>query len=175
MQQTMFALVALLIATLLSFNQKQAAVQHQQQVFQAEMTQMALGVANHAVQIVRARAFDVATAGVTSDSIVATSNFTETPFITGYDCQPFGGGDTCNDIDDFHEMVTATVPFDYPGGSFDFDVDIEIKYVDSNLQPTGGTRTSRKKIIVKVQDDPASGGSPRLPEPIEYSEVVSYP
>lgn len=175
MQQTMFALVALLIATLLSFNQKQAAVQHQQQVFRAEMEQMALGVAKHTTQIIRARAFDAATAGVTSDSIVATSNFSTTPFTTGNDCQVFGGGDTCNDIDDFHEMVTATIPFTYPTDSFDFNVDVEIKYVNSNLQPTGGSRSIRKKIIVEVQDDPASGGSPRLPEPIEYSEVVSYP
>lgn len=174
MQQTLLALLALLLATLLSFNQKQAKVRHQQQVFRAEMEQMALGVANEAVQVIRARAFDEATRGVTSDSIVATSNFESTPFPSGNDCKAFGGSDTCNDIDDFHEMVTATLPFTFPTGNFDFDVDVEIKYVDEDLQPTGGSRSSRKKIIVEVQDAPV-GSSSRLPDPITYSEVVSYP
>lgn len=175
MQQTLLALLALLVATFMSFSQKQAAISHQDQVVRSEMEQMALGVANHVVQVVRARAFDAATVGVTSDSIVATSNFASTPFSTGNDCQAFGGGEACNDIDDFHEMTTASIPFTFPTGSFDFDVDVEIKYVNSDLQPTGGAKSSRKKIIVEVQDDPGSGTSSRLIEPIEYSEVVSYP
>lgn len=176
MQQTLLAIVALLIATFLSFNQKQAQVRHQSQVVRAEMEQMALGVAHQAVQVIRARAFDAATVGVPpSDSIVATSNFEDTPFPTGKDCKAFGGVDTCNDVDDFHEMTTASIPFVFPSDQFDFDVDVRIQYVDSDLESTGGAKSSRKKITVEVQDDPTSGNSPRLYEPIEYSEVVSYP
>lgn len=174
MQQTLLALLALLIATFLSFNQKQATIQNQQQVLRAEMEQMALGVAAQTLQVVRARAFDDATVGLPSDSVVATSDFTETPFTTGNDCQAFGGSDTCDDVDDFHEMESATIPFTFPSGKFDFAVDVRVRYVDSDLQPTGGTPSDRKEVIVEVQDDPSSG-TPRLPEPIEYSEVISYP
>lgn len=174
MQQTLLALVALLIATLLSFNQKQALVQNQSQVVRAEVEQMAIGVAAQTMQVIRARAFDAATAGVPSDSLVPTSEFSSFPFTTGNDCEAFGGTDTCDDVDDFHEMVTATIPFQVPSGTFDFDVDAEVRYVDEDLQPTGGSRTSRKKVILKVQDAPSSG-EPRLPEPIQYSEVISYP
>ncbi|MFB6229652.1 MAG: hypothetical protein ABEL04_00725 [Salinibacter sp.] len=174
MKQTLLALVALLIATFLSFNQKQARMQSQGQVVRAEMQQMALGVAAQTLQVIRARDFDDATEGVPRDSIVPTSAFTEAPFSTGNDCQAFGGSDACDDVDDFHEMQTASIPFTFPTGKFDFDVDVRVRYVDPDLQSTGGSRSSRKQVIVEVQDDPSSG-SPRLPEPIEYSEVISYP
>lgn len=175
MQQTLLALVALLIATLLSLNQKQATIQSQNQVVRAEMQQMALGVAAQTMQVVRARAFDDATVGMPGDSIVSTSEFTETPFSTGNDCQAFGGSVACDAIEDFHEMQTTTLPFTFPTGQFDFDVDVRVRYVDANLQPTGGGTSSRKQVTIEVQDNPSSGGDPRLPEPIEYSEVVSYP
>jgi hypothetical protein len=174
MQQTLFALLALLIATFLSYNQKQATVQNQVQVVQAEMEQMALGVAAQSVQVIRARAYDAVTAGVPSDSLVPTSAFTDPPFSTGNDCRAFGGSSTCDDVDDFHEMESATVPFSFPSGTFEFTVDVEIRYVDEDLEPAG-SQTDRKQILVEVQDDPGSGKSPRLSEPIQYSEVVSYP
>lgn len=175
MQQTLLSLVALLIATLLTFNQKQASVRSQRQVVRAEMEQMALGVAAQTVQVIKARAFDAATVNLPSDSLVATSNFTEPPFTTGNECQAFGGTQTCNDVDDFHEMAPAVQSFEFPTGKFDFTVEVEVQYVDDVLQPTGGTRTSRKEVTVLVQDDPSSGKRPYLTEPIEYSEVISYP
>lgn len=175
MQQTLLALVAMLIATFLSFNQKQATVQNQSQVVRAEMEQMALGVANQTMQVIRARAFDEATVGLPPDSVVATSDLESTSSIQGsvFDCAALGGTDTCDDIDDFHGD-TATVPFTFPTGRFDFKVDIQVRYVTADLQPTGGATSTRKQILLEVQDHPSSG-KPRLPAPITYSEVVSYP
>ncbi len=179
MQQTLLALLALLVATLLSFNQKQATVQNQGQVVRGEIEQMALGVAARTAQVIRSRAYDASTKGVPADSLVPTSKFTDPPFTTGNDCEAFGGEATCDDVDDFHEMVQATVPFTYPTGTFDFAVDVEIRYVDEDLQPTDGSTvdppTDQKQIILRVQDVPSSGAEPRLSSPIEYSEVVSYP
>lgn len=174
MQQTLLALLALLIATLLSFNQQQSDVQNQGQVVRAEFEQMALGVAAESAQIIRSRAFDDATIGIPSDSIVPSSEFTSS-FSSGNDCEPFGGNTTCDDVDDFHEMVADPVSFTFPQGEFDFTVEAEVRYVDEDLQPTGGTPSNQKQIILRVQDDSTSGGEPRLPEPIQYSEVVSYP
>lgn len=174
MRQTLLALAALLIAMLLSFNQKQATLNGQEQVVRAELEQMALGVARQATEMIRARAFDGATVGVPSDSVVATNNFTAPPFPSGTDCQAFGGGTPCTDLDDFHQMNTATMSFDFPSGGMDMTVDVTVRYVNANLQPTGGATSRRKQIIVRVQDAPSST-SPRLPEPIEYSAVVSYP
>lgn len=175
MQQTLLALLAMLIATFLSFNQKQAAVQNQAQVVRAEMEQMALGVARQTMQVIRSRAFDRATVGVPSDSIVATSEFEDESSIQGgiLDCSALGGTDECDDVDDFHGD-TATVPFTFPTGSFEFKVDMKVRYVNADLDTTGVTKSNRKQIILEVQDNPSSG-NPRLPEPIEYTEVVTYP
>jgi len=175
MQQTLLALVALLIATFLSFNQKQAAVQNQAQVVRGEMEQMALGVARETMNVIQARAFDRATAGVPRDSIVPTSEFEEKSSIQSsiLDCAAFGGTDECKDVDNFYGD-TATVSFTFPTGSFEFEVNINVQYVNADLNPTGGTKSDRKQIILEVQDNPSSG-NPRLPEPIKYTEVVSYP
>jgi hypothetical protein len=176
MQQTLLALVALLIATFLSFNQKQAAVQNQAQVVRAEMEQMALGAARETMNVIQARAFDRATDGVPRDSIVPTSEFEEKSSIQSsiLDCAAFGGTDECKDVDDFYGDI-ATVPFTFPTGSFEFEVNINVQYVNADLDSTaGGTKSDRKQIILEVQDNPSSG-NPRLPEPIKYTEVVSYP
>jgi hypothetical protein len=178
MQQTLLALLAILLATFLSFNQKQGIVQSRSQVVRAEMEQMALGVAKQAMQTIRSRAFDQATVELPPDSIVATSDLESRSSIRSAtkDCKALDGGlgGICSDIDDFHGNM-ATITFTFPTGSFDFKiVDITVRYVDTNLQPTGGARSTQKEIVLKVQDTPSSR-APRLPEPIEYSEVVSYP
>jgi hypothetical protein len=140
------------------------------------MEQMALGVARETMNVIQARPFDRATAGVPRDSIVPTSEFEEKSSIwsSNLDCAALPGGtDECNDVDDFYGDI-ATVPFTFPTGSFEFEVNINVQYVNADLNPTGGTKSDRKQIILEVQDNPSSG-NPRLPEPIKYTEVVSYP
>lgn len=174
MQQTLLSLVALLVATILTYNQMQARTLSQHQTYGMEMEQMALGVGMETMEVIRARAFDEATITLPSDSTLPKSEFTSGPFPSGKSCQVFGGTDVCSDVDDFHEMVPATVPFPLPGDPFNFTVEVRVRYVDANLNPTGGTTSYRKEVTVYVQDKP-EGGSPRLPAPIEYSEVISYP
>lgn len=170
MQQTLLALLALMIATLLNFNQMQATVQNEQMKIRAEMQHMALSVAQETMEIVRARAYDDATVGIPKDSIVDVSEFTS-PFPSNNHCKVFGGSDVCDDVDDFHEMKPATIPFPTPNGDLDFIVEIEVQYVDSTMDPAG-TKTRRKEVIIWVQDK-ASSGDPRMNDPIRFSEVLS--
>lgn len=176
MQQTILTMLALLIASLLSLNHKQAILQSQRGAVRAELTEMALGVAQQSMEVVRARAYDDSTRGTLNGTVTSASDLTPTAsFPSGRHCEGFAGSQVCNDVDDFHQMTSATVPFQLPEGEqFDFTVDIQVQYVDDNLTPTGGPRSFRKKITIFVQDDP-SGRPPRLATPIEYSEVVSYP
>jgi hypothetical protein len=174
MQQTLLSLAALLIATLLSFNQLQASMQSQQQVVRAEMEQMALGVAMQTMEVIRARAFDAETADRSSENVADRSDLTPLPFSPGNDCEVFGGGDRCNDVDDFHRMDPATVPFELPDGALDFEVRAEVRYVTPGLEPAGG-RTFGKEVILTVQDDPPNGQAPRLSDGIRYSQVITYP
>lgn len=172
MKQTLLALLALLIATLLSFSQKQAMVQGQTRVVQSEMEQMALGVADHAMEMIRTRAFDAAS------TIEATGDLTpESEFPSGNRCKVFfpSSSTECTAIEDFHGMDVATTSFEFPGDSFQFEIkSVEVTYVDENFASTSN-RTFQKKVTLRVQDAPTGGGDPRLPSPIEYSDVVSFP
>jgi len=84
----------------------------------------------------------------------------------------------CLFVEEFHD-TKGTVPF-YLGENadgdervFQFVVEIEVQYVDDDFGPTGD-KTLQKKVDIFVQDEP-SEGSPRLPDSIKYSEVLSYP
>lgn len=173
MQQTLLALLALLVATLLSFNQKQARVQNQGQVVRGEIEQMALGVAAESMAIIRSRAFDAATDS--SDGIVPRDSLA-TIDDTGNPCKVFFQGEPkCSAIEDFHGIKPAEVSLEYPDGQFTFEIkSITVEYVDGNFD-SSSNKTYQKKVTLKIQDVPSDGGDPRLPTPIEYSEVVSYP
>lgn len=170
MPQTLLSLAGLLIVTLFSFSQQQANLRSQQTAVRAEMQQMAIGVAKQSMEVVRARAFDNAT--VSGEPPV--SNLTSPDnFPTGKDCQAFGGGDTCDAIEDFHEMVSAIDSVSVPGGTFAFEVDIEVHYVDGSMSRTN-TKTERKEVTIRVQDDRGDDQEPLLHEPITFTEVLGY-
>lgn len=170
MPQTLLSLAGLLIVTLLSFSQQQANLRSQQEAVRAEMQQMAIGVAKQSMEVVRARAFD--NKSVSGNPSV--SQLTQPGnFPTGKDCQAFGGSDPCDAIEDFHEMVPATDSVSIPGGAFAFEVDIEVHYVDASMDRTN-SRTERKEVTIRVQDDPGPDADPRLNEPITFTEVLGY-
>lgn len=169
MQQTLLALLALMIATFFNYSQMQANLRNQQQVVRAEMEQMALGVAMQSLEVVRARAFDEATVGETEDVIDTVNDLTEV-FPERNHCAAFGGNDTCDDVDDFNEMVPATVPFETQEIDVDFTVNIDVRYVNESMEEVT-TPTYRKEVIVRVQDD---GDDPYLHRPIRYAEVLTY-
>jgi hypothetical protein len=182
MRQTLLALVVLAAAMLFSYNQMRASARSQSQAYRAEMEQMALGVGMQTMEVVRARAFDAATLGVPEETIVPTSEFTpESGFGIAGDCQLYSGGSgtDCSTVEEFHE-TSGEVPFPLASDLFWFDVEIEVHYVCANMEraSTSGActaPTARKEVMVTVQDDPSGGGSPRLREPITYTEVFSYP
>ena len=174
MQQTLLALLALMTASFLSFTQMNAIVKSEREMVRSELEEMATGIAMQSMEVVRARLFDDALVGIPADSSVDVSDFTPGPFTTGNECKPFGGTDTCDDIDDFHEMVPATVPFTLPDDQINFKVEVEVRYVDSAMQPTGGTQTIRKEVVIYVQDIPPAGGEVMLKQPIEFSETLAY-
>lgn len=200
MQQTLLSLLALLIATLLSFNQQQASIRSQQQAVRAEMEMMALGVAMQTMEVVRARDFD---AGMDEHSrreiiddpkstLTDISNFgkkyekSENEYSNSVKCKIYykNSGSKCDFIEEF-DGTKGVVPFRLEKDEdFPFSVTIEVRYVDDDLDPPTdddfdppyppSVKTLQKEVVISVQDDPPNG-SPRLPEPIRYSQVISYP
>ena len=170
MPQTLLSIAGLLIVTLLSFSQQQANINTQQTATRAEMQQMAIGVAKQSVEVVRARAFDDSTKSGDPPPPELTH---PDDFPTGKDCQAFGGSDTCDSIEDFHEMTPAIDSVSVPGGTFAFEIEIEVHYVDSDLKRTN-SRTERKEVTIRVQDDRGPNQEPLLHEPITFTEVLGY-
>ncbi len=169
MQQTLLALLALMMATFFNFNQMQTELQKQRQVIRSEMEQMALGVGMQTMEVIRARAFDEATIGGTEDRITDPTEFRGS-FGGGMDCQAFGGSQTCDSVGDFHDMTPSTETFETPEFDMEFTVEVEIRYLDSDMNVVPGP-TFRKEVVVYVQD---AGDDPFLAEPIQFSEVLSY-
>lgn len=186
MQQTLLSLLALLIATFLSFNQMQADIQSQKQTVQAELAQMGLGVAMQTMEVVRARAFDAATIGIPEEEYLdpEADGFalkSEGEFGGTGDCllHPEGSGVDCNTVEEFHG-TSGEVPFTLAGNTFPFTVEIEVHYVCSNLERASDSAqcsppTSRKEVVMNVQDSQPDGEAHYLHEPLVYSEVIAYP
>ncbi|CAM3325970.1 hypothetical protein [Salinibacter ruber] len=178
MQQTLLALLALLVSMFLSFGQMQSSLRFQDQSVRGEIEQMALGVGMQTIEVVRARAFDSAVIGTGEDVVLDPSSFSDIPTGLSKDCrlhpsQDNGTVQDCQAIGEFNE-TTGTVPFPLADDSLKFEVEVEVQYVCADLQPCSGP-TGRKKVSVFVQDVAPSGQSAALPEPIRYSEVLAYP
>lgn len=185
MQQTLLSLLALLIATFLSFNQMQADLHSQQQTLQIEVGQMGLGVGMQTMEVIRARAFDAATVGIPSEEYLdpKEDDFavkSEGDFGVSGDCKlyPDGDGVDCNTVEEFHG-TTNEVPFALAGDTFSFDVEIEVHYVCANMERASESGecsepTGRKEVVINMQDSQPDGES-YLFEPITYSEVITYP
>lgn len=173
MRQTLLVLLALLLATYLDHSQKQSYVKGQKQMVQAELRRAATGVAMETMEVIYARAFDQATVGAPEDENVPVSSFASDPFTGGKDCMAFGGTDACEAIEDFHEMVPDTAEVPLPRGTLQFEVRVEVHYVDDNMDRTGGTKTRWKQVTVSVQDIRPNGES-LLPSPTAFAEVHGY-
>ena len=180
MQQTFLALAALMTVLFLNHGQLQSEFTHQRQVIKSEMEGMGGAVALEALEIVRSRAFDENVIDEPKSEVDAPGDFTSPDFETGHYCKVFaskedgedesGDAVACRDIDDFHRMDTSTIPFKTPQFKLGFKVNIEVQYVNENLEPVN-KKTYRKMVTVRVQD---KGEDPYLHEPIELSEVITF-
>ncbi len=176
MPQTMLALLALMIAMTLSFNTQREVIHSQREMIANELEVMATGIALRTMETIRTRAFDEAVVGDLY-GMHATSSFEEAPFNTdgepGHACKVFdAGGDTCDDIDDFHGLE-ATIPFEMDTLSIPFDVRVEVHYVGGDLSASG-TKTYQKEVTVYVQDALSASARPFLTRPIHLSRVFAY-
>lgn len=168
-----------------------ASVQSQKQTVRAEMEMMALGVAMQTMEVVRARKFDAAVDNSSKGEILNDSDLlTDVDnFGQEYDegdgeynggkanCKLHadGSGSDCLFVEQYHGRK-GTVPFLFgKNDNLSFSVEIEIRYVNDSFTPTGDTKKLQKEVIVYVQDDPPDDQSPRLPDRIRYSQVLTYP
>jgi hypothetical protein len=175
MQQTLLALLALIITVLLSYNQERSMMHARTAMIDAEMEVMASGVALQVLEFIGHSAFDEQT---TNDAkVTLTSELTgggsfgssgrcdvSAPIETTY---PYA---LCDDIDDFHEMVMESVPFILQSDTVFFDVTAKVQYVDADGKVATGA-TFNKKVVVTVEH---AGLKQYLKSPVVLSRTFSY-
>jgi hypothetical protein len=186
MQQTLLAFLALLIVTILSFNQQRANIRSQQESIRAQYRQAALGVAKQTHAAIRTRSFDQDTESFTPES---SSNWGGKDCI--HDDKDRRFDNNCSAIEHFHDDTTTDmdnadgiIRTRVPGDSLNFQVEVEVHYVkDTGSKIVRASSTTRlKEVTVRVQDcrdgDPSDGdpcdGSSILPTPISLVKVLGY-
>lgn len=175
MSQTIFALLALMIATSLSFNQDRAMMQVRGDMIDSEMEVMASGVALQVMEYIGRKAFDDQTAGgskVTSlGALTGVGGFgvdgqcdVVAPVETTY---PYRD---CDDLDDFHQMEMERVPFILESDTVFFEVTTKVHYVNVDGNETTSP-TFDKKVVVYVQH---TGPKKYFKSSVVLSRTFSY-
>lgn len=190
MQQTLFALLSMLIMTLLAFNQQRALIETKQAMLNDEMEVMASGIALQAMEYIGAKSFDE---GVKAEGVPASQ-----PTLLGgtsvslnrlsaqmpsnractvlpqYEDDP--GYDVCDDLSDFNGMRPQQVPFGFDGGEVAFQVSATVRYVNEQRQPVVGAATRHKEVVVQVEQYRASDRAYlHLKHPVTLSRTFSIP
>lgn len=172
MTQTIYALLALAMLSLLTVTQQSAILSDYRTMLSEELEIMGSGVALQVMEYIATKAFDEqSTEGGT---ISSTSDLSTAPFSTNRDCAFSGTGDACDDLDDFHQMQPEYIDFVIGTDTVQFEVNASVTYLDSNRNSTN-TRTYLKEVTVEVQDYWGNGKAAFMKQPIRLARMFSYP
>lgn len=175
MQQTILALLALMIATLFSYNQERSMLHMRETMIDTEMEVMASGVALQVMEYIGRKAFDDQT---TDGERVATA--AELTSASGFGVsgkcdvvapiQTVSPYSDCDDLDDYDHMALERVPFVLKTDTVYFDVTAEVKYVESDGSESFSP-TFDKQVTVYVRND---GDKQYMQAPVMLSRTFSY-
>jgi hypothetical protein len=177
MRQTLFAFLALMLATYLSYNQQRSAVSATREMVDTEMEVMASGIALQVMEYIGHKAFDHYTtndqevtnvSGLTAASAFGPQQSDRCDLVAPLTLTaPY---QDCDDIDDFHEIPTERVPFLSKSDTMYFDVTASVRYVTDTGTPTS-SRTFNKEVTVIVKQ---TGANKYLQNPISLTRTFSY-
>lgn len=181
MPQTLLALLALVLASFLSFNQQRLTVRSYQTMVSSELELAATGLASNVIEMIGARSFDENTTPEKIDAaggLVPQSPLSfSTPGSFGMlgECDLLSPADTpgCDDVDDVHGDDWRAVPVDLAHGrSLDFEVRTQVYYVASteSMVPTS-IPTLHKRVVMDIRTDHVPGATEGI---IRVTRVLSY-
>ena len=194
-QQTLYALLGLIVATSFSFTVLERHAHLQRQAITREVEEMAGSVAVEVMEVIRGRAFDRTTApgggakGTTADLGLFDYNGSADHFSKAFTCYDNGNKrwlvNKCDDIDDFDDLNgadPAVIPFAMGEDEVVyFQIDVEVEYVSVETGTDGKKIFERhngptfyKRVTVKVQDKWGDKVGMYVPTPVELSRVMTY-
>jgi hypothetical protein len=179
MSQTLLALLALGMATLLGFNQQRATIQTYEVRIRDEYAVAASGLLMHVMEMAAARSFDQTS---TPDHIHSTERL---PTLGEFSLpDTFGHGEagcdlmepwntpSCDDVDDLHSAAWQSVDLVLPSGRMmAFEVLITVEYVsDADVTVPVVTRTHNKRVTLGAR----AAHLPRLGTIVRLERVIAY-
>lgn len=167
------AVCALVVATLMALNQTRDARYMRERLLDDQIEVMAAGIALQVQERIGQEAFDGASASTDPATFTQTAGFgANRRCDVVAPIQSTSPYQSCTDLDDFNEMQWETVPFRTREGTFHFEVSAEVTYLDESLAPTT-TRTTRKRVTVRVRDRVTGTQRPLLLLPVQLPRVYS--
>ncbi len=183
MPQTFLALLALVLASIIAFNQQRLTQQSYRNALRDEVQLAASGSAQHVIEMIAARSFDEVTTPV---ALFRAGEIPHSPF--GFSTQANFGSDRgplgcdlmdpritplCDDVDDVGSMTGLTVEARLSDGRIlPFTANLNVFYVPSPSATTpSSTPTLHKRVELVLYSD-MFGTEPR--RVLEISRVVSY-
>lgn len=181
MQQTLLGVLALVLASLMSFNQRRSATNNYEAMVGNEIELAVTGSLTHVLEMVGSRSFDERS---TPDGIDAVQGLPEEDS-EFKELNDFGESDRgnngcdlhkpfltpqCDDIDDTHGLEDQVVLTELSTGlSIPVLVDVEVEYVvDREVETSSVDPTRHKRVVIR-------GESPHLPNgEIFLERVFSY-
>lgn len=163
MPQTLLALLALMLASLLTFNQQRLTARAQRTMVANEIELAAAGLASEVLEFIGARSFDETTTpeaigtngGTVPESPVGFSGNAEFGTLGGCDLLQPSATPSCNDIDDLDGLDWTPVDVELAHGrSLTFEVRTDVFYVDSptSMSPAN-TPTRHKRVVLDLRSD----------------------
>ena len=187
MQQTIFAIMALAVTMLISFNQLNSHTQSYARLIDDELEVMGSGIMRRVMETAEILSFDERTTptvwnanggvepATTEFDLIA--NFGNVP-VCDLD-EPFKNLVECDDVDDL-DMGSAwqDIPFYFPNGdSLMFGANVRVHYVspaDLDTPLTGTSRTEHKLMIIRLRSELHKGQARYTTGFAELRRVFSY-
>lgn len=184
MSQTLLALLAMTLATLVSFNQKRNAVNTYEAMVTNEIEMAATGSLMNVMELIGGRSFDEE---ATPEKIKfwnhlpkgqgvfnAPHNFGVTDRgLLGCDLErPYLTPD-CDDIDDVDGIRDAVINARLSGGrTIPFEVDVDVDYVvDGAIQTISLEPTRHKRVVITAESPLLPGGHITLERVFSYDPI----
>jgi hypothetical protein len=182
MPQTFLALLALVLASIIAFNQQRLTQQSYRSALREEIQLAASGAAQHVLEMVAARSFDESTTPVplfragaiphTAAGFALAGTFGADRGALGCNLMDPGATPDCDDVDDLDGVAGAAVEARLTDGRvLSFVADAAVFYVDGPTSSTpSATPTLHKRVELRLRSE-----MPGLSRPILLiSRVVSY-
>lgn len=184
MAQTLLAMLALVLASLVSFNQQRNSVSNYQRMVENEIEVASAGTIMHILEFVGSRSFD----DHSTPDVMQSRNYLpefEDDFI---DVAQFGATDRgtngcdlikpyltpdCNDVDDVDGLQGLAVNAQLSSGqSLPFTVDLEVYYVaDGDADQPSRESTLHKLVTVTAYSDYLPSGQVSIQRVISYDPI----